>query len=483
MTGAAIDFCYNIEILIMSCVVGREPQQQDDDNDDDGPPPLEPINTPITPAINNPATPAASAEAAPHNPAPQLPTDATAANPTNPTPPPAPAPQPAANQDDNNNNGQQQFMTFGFDVIIPGPGMNAEMMEEMAAMNEEEQQDWMDEQLLFEDEVVDMGMENNPEGAAQFAQMLAGFEGVDGQNLGIPPQFAQMFAGFNAPQPTAPNDGNAAPNANVDANANAGGANPLPPPPPPFAAQFTQMFGGFGAAPTGPAGTGNNPAGFNIPNGFQMFGDFLPPPATGADGAVPTTGAPVPPPGAAGADAAPGANPAPPPNPFADLLRGFGIPLIIPGVPHTHNAGPPRGVPRTRPPREKKAWTLPPAPGMTLRQRVERKEREAGLRCYDVSCGVGPSDDEPSVPIPVASMKQISIRTQKSANAAPGTGEKVCEHTFHPSCLVSAERVLLAAVGAEETVENGEVAVSCPVCRAEGCVSKEEWEEGVQALL
>ena len=42
----------------------------------------------------------------------------------------------------------------------------------------------------------------------------------------------------------------------------------------------------------------------------------------------------------------------------------------------------------------KPPWTLPPAPGPTLRQRIEHREREAGLRCYDVSCGVGPSDED-----------------------------------------------------------------------------------------
>jgi len=50
--------------------------------------------------------------------------------------------------------------------------------------------------------------------------------------------------------------------------------------------------------------------------------------------------------------------------------------------------------------------------------------------------------------------------------------------------LVSAERVAgwgeerkRSADGGEESVE-----VCCPVCRAVGCVTKEEWDEGVKSL-
>ncbi|KAG5638743.1 hypothetical protein H0H81_010553 [Sphagnurus paluster] len=147
--------------------------------------------------------------------------------------------------------------------------------------------------------------------------------------------------------------------------------------------------------------------------------------------------------------------------------------------------------PRAR--REKKPWTLPPAPGPTLRQRVERREREAGLRCFDVSCGVGPSDEEPVAALSEAARRQLSIRAigqdgaavQAEGEGGGGEGEKgvvsVCAHTFHPACLVSAARVASmgeeAPVGADEMVE-----VACSVCRGVGNVHKGDWDEGVQAL-
>ncbi|KZT09174.1 uncharacterized protein LAESUDRAFT_722904 [Laetiporus sulphureus 93-53] len=132
---------------------------------------------------------------------------------------------------------------------------------------------------------------------------------------------------------------------------------------------------------------------------------------------------------------------------------------------------------RPRPP-EKRQWTLPAPPGLTLRQRVERKEREMGLRCWDVSCGLGPSDEDPVPVVDPRTIRQISIRP------LGGVGEKVCEHTFHPSCLVSAERV--AGWGGEEKKEDKEgmeeVEVSCPVCRAVGVIPRTDWDEGACTL-
>lgn len=127
--------------------------------------------------------------------------------------------------------------------------------------------------------------------------------------------------------------------------------------------------------------------------------------------------------------------------------------------------------------RERKPWTLPPSPGPSLRQRVEQKEREQGLRCSDTSCGIGPSDDEPYPPLAVPSMKQVSVHSQ--ADGAIVASKAVCAHMFHPACLVSAERV--AGWGGKET-SGPIVEVSCPVCRAVGCVTRAEWEEGVAAL-
>lgn len=127
-------------------------------------------------------------------------------------------------------------------------------------------------------------------------------------------------------------------------------------------------------------------------------------------------------------------------------------------------------------PRERKQWTLPPAPGPTLRSRVEQREREAGLRCSDISCGIGPSDEDPFPKVSDASMKQLSIRPLPRSSSL---STSVCSHTFHPACLVSAERV--AGWGGEDK-EGEQVEVACPTCRTIGCVSKEEWAEGVHGL-
>ncbi|KAG6328249.1 hypothetical protein ID866_10840 [Astraeus odoratus] len=135
-------------------------------------------------------------------------------------------------------------------------------------------------------------------------------------------------------------------------------------------------------------------------------------------------------------------------------------------------------------PREHKTWTLPPAPGPSLRQRVEQKEREQGLRCFDMSCGIGPSDDDPYPLFSDGSMEQISIHphTATDDSSAEG-GMSVCAHTFHPACLVSAERVAgWGATTKDDTGESGVVEVSCPVCRAVGCVTRSVWEKGAAAL-
>ncbi|KAF5377849.1 hypothetical protein D9615_006721 [Tricholomella constricta] len=154
------------------------------------------------------------------------------------------------------------------------------------------------------------------------------------------------------------------------------------------------------------------------------------------------------------------------------------------------------GMPFNAPARERKAWTLPPAPGPTLRQRIERREREAGLRCSDVSCGVGPSDEEPVVAgLSEAARRQLWIRAPGEGKGKEGKegvegGEEgaglLCAHTFHPACLVSAARVGMrgaeASVVREGEEEGGAVEVACSVCRGVGNVAKGDWDEGVQAL-
>ena len=178
------------------------------------------------------------------------------------------------------------------------------------------------------------------------------------------------------------------------------------------------------------------------------------------------TGAPPPPTGAANAPT----RPPQPPGP---------IPLHVPL--HRHRAP-------NAPPEPKKDWALPPPPGLTLRERVERRERDLGLRCSDISCGLGPTDEDPVPIVDPRSVRQIHIKPLKSAAAEHhgSDAEKVCEHSFHPACLVSAERVA-GWNGADQKedpqADEGEVQVSCPVCRAVGAISKEDWDEGACALV
>ena len=128
----------------------------------------------------------------------------------------------------------------------------------------------------------------------------------------------------------------------------------------------------------------------------------------------------------------------------------------------------------TGPVAPKRPWVPPPPPGLTLRQRVEQGEREKGLRCDDVSCGLGPSDDDPE---PTADLARVVVNSL-------GDGASVCGHTFHPACLVSAERVAGWGPDSEGERERagGLVEVSCPVCRAVGVVPRKDWEQGAQAL-
>ncbi|KAI0056540.1 hypothetical protein BV25DRAFT_1813794 [Artomyces pyxidatus] len=158
---------------------------------------------------------------------------------------------------------------------------------------------------------------------------------------------------------------------------------------------------------------------------------------------------------------------APPFPPFAPATAA-GHAATPPNAP-TNGAG-------TAQRREKRPWTLPPPPGPTLRQRVEQRERERGLRCDDVSCGLGPSDEDPEPPN--SNEKRVGIRPLGEH------GTRACPHVFHGACLVSAERV--AGWGQEDSEEKeekeGMVEVSCPVCRAVGAVPREDWEAGVRAL-
>ncbi|KAJ8084428.1 hypothetical protein PM082_003198 [Marasmius tenuissimus] len=140
---------------------------------------------------------------------------------------------------------------------------------------------------------------------------------------------------------------------------------------------------------------------------------------------------------------------------------------------------------------ERQSWTPPPAPGLTLRERVEKKEREAGLRCWDTSCGIGPSDEEPLVDLEPGKRKMVFVQKRpipglsdkgkgKAKDDSGAGNNAVCEHCFHPSCLVSSTRVMNSMWGAEGVNMDGEddVVVSCPVCREEGVIAKKVWEAG-----
>ncbi|KAJ7750480.1 hypothetical protein DFH07DRAFT_827965 [Mycena maculata] len=194
---------------------------------------------------------------------------------------------------------------------------------------------------------------------------------------------------------------------------------------------------------------------------------FWEPPVAGA-GAPPVAGVP--------GNAQPNANAAGTPN--------------GPGIAQAAARAAARNAQANAPPPPPLEWSPPPAPGPTLRDRVERREREAGLRCCDASCGVGPSDEEPWAEtselgvVPVLRPLSSSASTS-TVNANPSSKDGVkegaerataCAHTFHASCLVSAQRA--RGGWREPTAAEEEVPVVCSVCRAEGVVPREAWEAG-----
>jgi len=150
----------------------------------------------------------------------------------------------------------------------------------------------------------------------------------------------------------------------------------------------------------------------------------------------------------------------PPPLPFRPAVARD-LPFI-PFIPEMHTP---------QPPQEPKKWILPEGRGAGVRQRVEEKEQQLGLRCFDPSCGFGPTDESPLI---IGEKKErISINKQ-------GTSlERACGHAFHTGCIVSAARV--AGFGPAGPAE-GDVEVPCIVCRTHGYVEKDAWEEGVRQL-
>ena len=402
------------------------------------PPTTNPIDTPVAPqgspeqqenatatdASVPPATPIPDG-VAPQVPAATAPTDAANVAATPPAPGPIPNP--------NSRNPSPDMWTFGFDLILeqahaqPPAGAQGPVPGATAAEGQADHDMDIDEEIDM-NEAGDMRRE-----VETFAQQL--FGGM----------------GFNMADVVVPDNANPMPPTAGDA-----GTPPLP--------------------PTGPQGNALPGGGF--PRAFQPT--FVPLPAfqwpPGNPFGPPPAGAP--PGDPAGNRPFNAWRGFPPPFATGTIIRNNALFALLisdtarhPGQP----GGAPAGFPR--PPRERKAWSLPPAPGPTLRQRVEQKEREAGLRCFDTSCGVGPSDEEPCMGLSAAGMKQLRIRPFKRDAE---TEESMCGHTFHPACLVSAERVAMMFKG--ESVAGGEVEVSCPMCRAVGCITTEEWREGELAL-
>lgn len=159
--------------------------------------------------------------------------------------------------------------------------------------------------------------------------------------------------------------------------------------------------------------------------------------------------------------------------------------------------------------RRQRDWVPPEPTGSTFRQKVEQKERQAGLRCWESSCGVGPSDEEPIPDATALGTPQIRVKkkttrvaaaedsssSSSSASAAdkgkqkessPTTPEFACNHSFHPACLVSMTRVAMSVKGGaaepERDAETGEIEIGCPVCRVSGVIAGDEWDVGVRSL-
>jgi hypothetical protein len=161
-------------------------------------------------------------------------------------------------------------------------------------------------------------------------------------------------------------------------------------------------------------------------------------------------------------------------------------------------ASPPPPPQRARTPPPQKKWT-PPEAVKTFRQVVEEKEREAGWRCDDPACLLGPADDEepsdephiimPRYPImrsivpegPVRHKVEDGIRVYADGEDFRVKGENpVCEHTLHAECLVTSARV--NGWGPEHNAApNSRVTLRCPMCRAEGTVDRQVWDAGVEA--
>ncbi|THH32411.1 hypothetical protein EUX98_g1777 [Antrodiella citrinella] len=303
----------------------------------------------------------------------------------------------------------------------------------------------------------------------QIPQGTRGHEAAEAAHRQQPQPAAPHAA--NPPNPPPPTQStNAPPTGAANANARTP-ANMSPQERRAMASMFASLIPGVHFTPTAGQAAGAGPAPAAPAAGAQHMNMVN---NNGIDVPVFSFG-PAPPPPAGAEDVPP---PPPPPTMFDFFTRipmgGNGRGQRTRAQSQPAHAGGMNDVP------PKPQWIIPPPPGPTLRQRIEKRERELGLRCWDISCGLGPTDEdpEPTPGIDVTKVRQIGIHRS-------GGTEDVCEHKFHSACLVSAERV--AGWGGEDEKEEkegegGEVEVSCPVCRAVGCVTREEWDEGVIAL-
>ncbi|KIJ56706.1 hypothetical protein M422DRAFT_40301 [Sphaerobolus stellatus SS14] len=136
-----------------------------------------------------------------------------------------------------------------------------------------------------------------------------------------------------------------------------------------------------------------------------------------------------------------------------------------------YSFGPASASASTRQGRPRREWQLPEGPGLSLRERIEERERELGLRCLMKTCIFAPSDDSligEDAPIRPQVLIQIPESDQSSS----------CTHSVHPACLVLHTRT----TGVGIAVQEDKIDVSCPLCRAAGVVSKGVWDEGAKTL-
>jgi len=116
--------------------------------------------------------------------------------------------------------------------------------------------------------------------------------------------------------------------------------------------------------------------------------------------------------------------------------------------------------------RTTKKWSLPEgASKKTLREIVREKEQEQGWICSEPNCLHTVPDKSGTKPELIHLVESLDME-----HATP-----ICEHAYHPECLVG-------AVHSELKQAPGGVWLECEMCRngRGGWVSSEQWDEGVK---